>query len=158
TRVPAALERHLPARRDAAPPASRPERAGRRQGDHADAEHTTVSARRLASLLVAAVALVGCAPARGAKVPTEGSCLPAGRNLFLARVTGEENRATAEAAAEMLMTALRDTAHVVGPRDLASEANLAGLLPWATSISARLQRGGRLSLDDTRTFWERFGI
>jgi hypothetical protein len=114
---------------------------------------------RVVCLFLALAPLAGCVTTRTATSASNGGgCLPSGRNLFLARVSGDENRATAEAAAEMLMNALRDSAHVASVRDLMSEAGLVGLVPWASSVSARLQRGGRLTMDETRTMWERFGI
>jgi len=114
---------------------------------------------RLAGLLLAGLALAGCAttprPARGAP---EAGCLPTGRSLIVARIGTDENRSTAEAAAELLANTLRDTAHVIGVRELVAEARLAGLGVWASGVSERLQRGGWLTPEEGGVLGDRFGI
>jgi hypothetical protein len=47
---------------------------------------------------------------------------------------------------------------VIGAREFLTEAGATGFGPWAAGIAARLQRGGRLTLDEGRMFWERFDI
>ena len=116
-----------------------------------------MTSRRLAAWLLMGAALTGCVTARSAKPPEE-SCLPEGRNAILARVNDEENRPTAEEAAELLVNALRDSAHVVGMREILTEATTGGLGPWTSGVLARLQRGGRLTLEEGRSLWEQFGI
>ena len=106
---------------------------------------TARCAHGLAGVLLVGLALAGCATPRPARGAPEGGCLPAGRSLIVARVGSDENRPTAETAAELLVNHLRDTAHVIGVREFLGEAGLAGLGLWASGVSERLHRGGWLT-------------
>jgi hypothetical protein len=113
---------------------------------------------RLAGLALVGLALAGCALGRPARGAPEAGCLPTGRSLIVARVGTDENRPTAEEAAELLANGLRETAHVIGVRELLGEARLAGLGVWASGVSERLQTGGWLTAEEGGVLGERFGI
>lgn len=114
--------------------------------------------RRLAAALCLALALGACATAPPQKATRNASCLPAGRLLVVARVPNEENRAVYESAAHQLVLTLRATSDAVGTPDWINEAAQDGQGVWAATIVYRLQRGGRLTPEEARILFERYGI
>jgi hypothetical protein len=113
---------------------------------------------RLAGLVLLVAALAGCANGRSAQGPPSAQCVTAGRSLVLARVADEDNRAMAEGAADLLINALRESMPVVGGRDLVQEAEVRGRGAWAAGAMARVQRTGRPTVEDSRVFWDAFGV
>jgi len=116
------------------------------------------TARGIATILLlglGAAALTACASSRSAR---PAPCLPSGRGLVVARVPSEDNRATAEVAAERLAYKLRKVTDVVSSPELLAEARQAGLGLWASSTVGRVQRGGRSTPEDVRLLVDSFGI
>jgi hypothetical protein len=113
---------------------------------------------RVAGALLLVLAVAGCATSRTARKAPDGACLPPGRGLVVARVLSEENRATVDTAADLLVNALREAAPVIGVRELVGEAGSTGLGPWATATSGRLERGARLTREDGRVLAEQFDV
>jgi len=113
----------------------------------------------LASLLLLGPGLWGCAltPPPGSGTAPNNP-LGSGRRLIVARVSSEDNRATAEAASALLLNALRDAGEVLGVREFLNEARSQGLDPWATSLIGRVQVVGWPTLEDARVLREAFGI
>jgi hypothetical protein len=115
--------------------------------------------RALAALALLAVLAAGGCAARATRGPVVGGeCLPAGRSLVVARLVTDEDRANAEAAADLLVNALRDAGLVVGPREFLGEAHAVGLGVWASGLADRLQKGGGTTLEEGRVLGERFDI
>ncbi len=97
---------------------------------------------RVALLLVLlAPALAGCTLTWGPGPGEAGNWLPLGRTLVLARVDSEENRPTAETAAELLATALEDAGRVVRGREFAGQARALGG-GWPTGDEALALQSG----------------
>jgi len=111
-----------------------------------------------AGLLGLGLALSGCALVLPAGAIPEGKRLSPGRRLIVARFGGEENRPTAEAAAELLLNALRDAGGMLGPRELLAEARPIGLGVWAPALLERLHHGGWPTPEVGRVLREHFGI
>jgi hypothetical protein len=112
----------------------------------------------LTALLGIGLALNGCALIMPSSAAPDANRLGPGRRLILARITAEENRANSEAAAGLLLNALRDAGHMVGTRELLAEARGVGLEVWAAPMLGRLQRSGWPTPDDGRMLLEQFGI
>jgi len=112
----------------------------------------------LTALLGIGLALNGCAVIRPSSGAPDGNRLGSGRRLVLPRISAEENRANSEAAAGLLLNALRDAGHMLGTRELLAEAWGAGLGVWAAPMLDRLQRSGWPTSDDSRMLLEQFGI
>ena len=114
---------------------------------------------RVALLLVLlAPALAGCTLTWGPGPGEAGNWLPLGRTLVLARVDSEENRPTAETAAELLATALEDAGRVVRVREFAGQARALGIEAWARGLVARLQRGGWPTGDEALALQSGFAV
>ena len=91
----------------------------------------------LVGLLRTVFAVNGCAT--GGPEPNR---LGTARRLLLARVSSEENRPTAEAAAGLLLTAVRDAGSIVGAKEFVAEARALGLGFWAVGMLDRIQAVG----------------
>lgn len=106
----------------------------------------------LAVLFLAA----GCGLTR---VATRGDrvWLSAGRAVVLARTSDVENRATAEAAADLLVRAL-DRRDVVTARQVLAEATAAGAGLWASRLLDRLHVGGWTTAEENLELYERIHV
>lgn len=111
-----------------------------------------------AGLLGLGWALSGCALVLPSGAVPEADRLSPGRRLIVARFGGEENRPTAEAAAGLLLNALRDVGGMIGPRELLAEARPIGLGVWAPGLLERLHSGGWPTPEECRVLREHFGI
>jgi hypothetical protein len=112
----------------------------------------------LAALLGIGLALNGCALIRPSSAAPDGNRLGPGRRLILARISNEENRASSEAAAGLLLNAMRDAGRMLGTRDLLAEARGVGLGVWAAPMLDRLQSSGWPTPDESRMLLEQFSI
>ena len=112
---------------------------------------------RLAMAALLSLSAAGCVT-HTTVAAVDGKCLPAGRSLVVARFVTDENRANAEAVADLLVAALKGDGPVIGLREFRDEANASGFGVWAAVVSDRLQRGGGLTLEEGRTLAERFDI
>jgi hypothetical protein len=104
-------------------------------------------------LLWTVFAMNGCAS--GGPEPNR---LGTARRLVLARVSSEENRPTAEAAAGLLLNAVRDAGSIVGAKDFMAEARGLGLGFWAAGMLDRIQTVGWPTPEEGRVLREAFGI
>jgi hypothetical protein len=91
----------------------------------------------LVSLLWTVFAVNGCAS--GGPEPNR---LGPARRPLLARVSSEENRPIAEAAAWLLLNAVRDAGSIVGAKEFVAEARALGLDFWAVGMLDRIQAVG----------------
>jgi hypothetical protein len=107
----------------------------------------------LVGLLWTVFAMNGCAS--GGPEPNR---LGTARRLVLARVSSEENRPTAEAAAGLLLNAVRDAGSIVGAKDFMAEARGLGLGFWAAGMLDRIQTVGWPTPEEGRVLREAFGI
>jgi hypothetical protein len=96
----------------------------------------------LLSLCLLGAALGGCAFTWAVPAAEDASRLPPGRTLVLGRVSSDENRPTAELAAERLAAALEEGARIVRPRDLLAEVQGLPVEGWVRGLLWRLERGG----------------
>ena len=115
-------------------------------------------AKALVVLLAMGLAANGCALMLPPPSASDGNRLGAARRLVLARISSEENRATAETAAALLVNAVRDAGAIVGPREFLAEAKGLGLGPWAAGLLDRLQTVGWPTAEEGRVLREAFGI
>jgi hypothetical protein len=104
------------------------------------------------TILALAGLLAGCAAPLPARAPTVPA---AGRVLVVARATSVQGHAVALAAAERLAAGLRESAAVVGGRDLLEEAG--GTVAMARLLE-RLERGGTLAPGEGAELRDRFRI
>jgi hypothetical protein len=111
----------------------------------------------LVGLLWTVFALNGCALMLPSSGP-EPNRLGTARRLVLARVSSEENRATAEAAAGLLANAVRDAGSIVGVKEFVAEARGLGLGFWAAGMLDRIQVVGWPTPEEGRVLREAFGI
>jgi hypothetical protein len=93
------------------------------------------------------------------RVATRGDrvWLPAGRALVVARTSDSENRATAEAAADLLVREL-DRRDVVAVRQVLAEATAAGAGVWAGRLLDRLHVGGWTTAEENMELFERVRV
>lgn len=116
--------------------------------------------RRRASpalLLALVLGLGACAPAVVVPRPGTGPYAPPGRMLLLAREGDVLNRGIATRAAELVAQGLRPAGEVWSPEELLREASVAGGLPWALPMLARLRQGG-WPTEDERIELLRFAV
>jgi hypothetical protein len=107
-----------------------------------------------ALMLLALVVPAGCAWRSGGP----GLGLPNGRVLVFPRVTEEQNRPVAEAAADQLAAALRESGHVLTVRQFLNEAAVVTPELWAPLLFGRLQRGGWINPEEAELLLHRFNI
>jgi len=112
----------------------------------------------LVGLLAMGLALNGCALMLPPQSASDGDRLGTARRLVLARIASEDNRATAETAAGLLVNAVRDAGAIVGAREFLAEAKGLGLDPWAAGLLDRLQVVGWPTAEEGRVLREAFGI
>ena len=109
-------------------------------------------ARRIALLVVAALALAGCAqPVLSRPVlarPGSGPSGIPGRMLIVARHLAVENRGVADRAAELMAAGLRPAGEVWTVDEFVREATAAASAPWALTLVQRLAQGGWPTMDD----------
>jgi hypothetical protein len=117
-----------------------------------------VRAAILVGLLWTLFAANGCALLLLPSAGPEPNRLGTARRLVLARVSSEENRATAEAAAGLLLNAVRDAGSVVGAKEFVAEARGLGLGFWAVGMLDRIQAVGWPTPEEGRVLREAFGI
>ena len=94
-----------------------------------------------------------------AHVATRGDrvWLPAGRALVVARASDADNRATAEAAADLLVRAL-DRRDVIAARQMLATATAGGEGLWASRLLDRLHIGGWTTAAENVELFERVGV
>jgi hypothetical protein len=107
----------------------------------------------LVGLLWTVVAVNGCASSG-----PEPNRLGTARRLLLARVSSEENCPAAEAAAGLLLNAVRDAGSIVGAKEFVAEARALGLGFWAVEMLDRIQAVGQPTPEEGRVLREAFGI
>jgi len=109
-------------------------------------------ARRIALLVVTALALAGCAhPMLSRPVlarPGSGPSGIPGRMLIVARHLAVENRGVADRAAELMAAGLRPAGEVWMVDEFVREATAAASAPWALTLVQRLAQGGWPTMDD----------
>jgi hypothetical protein len=94
------------------------------------------------SLCVLGLSLSGCAPYWAPNGGEDASRLPPGRTLVLGRASSEENRPTADLAAERLAALLEEGGRIVRPRELLAEVQGLSVESWARGLLWRVERGG----------------
>lgn len=112
----------------------------------------------LAGLLALGLAASGCALMLPPGNAPDVNRLGPARRLVVARITSEENRATAETASGLLLNSLRDAGDMLGSREFLAEARGLGLGLWATGMLDRVQTVGWPTADEGRVLREAFGI
>lgn len=115
-------------------------------------------AKMVISVLVMGLALNGCALMLPQGTTSDANRLGTARRLVLARISSEDNRATAEAASGLLVNAVRDAGAIVGAREFLAEAKSIGLGPWASALLDRLQPVGWPTAEEGRMLRDAFGI
>jgi hypothetical protein len=115
-------------------------------------------AKLLIGLLTMGLALNGCALMLPSQNASDVNRLGTARRLLLARISSEDNRATAEAASGLLVNAVRDAGAIVGARDFLAEARSLGLGPWAGALLDRVQTVGWPTAEEGRVLREAFGV
>jgi hypothetical protein len=109
-------------------------------------------ARRAALLVIALLAVAGCArPMLTRPVlarPGSGPSSLPGRVLLIARQPAPENRGVADRAAELMAAGLRPAGEVWEAHELVREATAAAAAPWAVALLQRLALGGFPTMDD----------
>jgi len=105
-------------------------------------------------VVLALVLLSGCAWHSGGP----GLGLPNGRVLVFARVTEDQNRPVAEAAADLLAASLRESGDVLTVRQFLNEAAVVTPELWASLLFARLQRGGWINPEEAEVLLNKFNV